>query len=99
MLSPPVSLQHLLDLQDCQVAIYAEDDHIDAWLCKASALHALGRHAEVTAHLTLRHVCVCGCMWSLHSCLAALLTFSQHGIIPNQTFSMQTQHPGSEGHG
>jgi len=33
-------------LSDCQVAIYAQDDHVEAWLVKASALHALGRHQD-----------------------------------------------------
>lgn len=33
-------------LKDCQVAIYAQDDHVEAWLVKASALHALGRHQD-----------------------------------------------------
>jgi len=38
--------QFELCLRDCGVALYAQDDHMDAWLCKASALHALGRHDE-----------------------------------------------------
>jgi len=33
-------------LKDCAVAIYAQDDCKAAWLTKAQALHALGRHAE-----------------------------------------------------
>ena len=33
-------------LQDCDVAIYAEDDCKQAWLTKTSALHALERHEE-----------------------------------------------------
>jgi len=33
-------------LKDCAVAIYAMDDCKAAWLTKAQALHALGRHAE-----------------------------------------------------
>lgn len=33
-------------LKDCALAIYAQDDCKDAWLTKAQALHALGRHEE-----------------------------------------------------
>merc|ERR1719198_2519209 len=33
-------------LKDCALAIYAQDDHKAAWLTKAQALHALGRHEE-----------------------------------------------------
>ena len=33
-------------LRDCAVAIYAQDDCKAAWLTKAQALHALGRHTE-----------------------------------------------------
>lgn len=33
-------------LKDCALAIYAQDDCKPAWLTKAQALHALGRHDE-----------------------------------------------------
>mmetsp|Transcript_82929 Transcript_82929/g.165535 ORF Transcript_82929/g.165535 Transcript_82929/m.165535 type:complete len:370 (-) Transcript_82929:134-1243(-) len=33
-------------LKDCALAIYAQDDCKSAWLTKAQALHALGRHAD-----------------------------------------------------
>lgn len=33
-------------LEDCGIAIYAEDDYRDAWLTKVTALHKLGRHTE-----------------------------------------------------
>lgn len=41
-------------LRDCAKAIYAQDDHKPAWLTKAQALHALGRHAE--AHSDMQHL-------------------------------------------
>jgi len=38
-------------LKDCAKAIYAQDDCKAAWLTKAQALHALGRHAEAHADM------------------------------------------------
>jgi DnaJ family protein C protein 7 len=39
-------------LKDCAKALYAAEDCKEAWLAKASALHALGRHEEALADLT-----------------------------------------------
>lgn len=33
-------------LQDCARAVYAKEDCVDAWVTRANALHALGRHQE-----------------------------------------------------
>ena len=44
-------------LQDCAVAIYAEDDCKNAFLHKTSALHALERHEEY-AHSASRLRCL-----------------------------------------
>ena len=33
-------------LKDCAAALYVVDDLVDAHLCRANALRALGRHAE-----------------------------------------------------
>jgi len=38
-------------LKDCAIAIYALDDCKSAWLTKAQALHALGRHEEAHADM------------------------------------------------
>lgn len=38
-------------LKDCALAIYAQDDCKSAWLTKAQALHALGRHKEAMADM------------------------------------------------
>jgi len=38
-------------LKDCAIAIYALDDCKSAWLTRAQALHALGRHAEALADM------------------------------------------------
>merc|ERR1711871_560415 len=38
-------------LKDCAIAIYALDDCKNAWLTKAQALHALGRHEEALADM------------------------------------------------
>ena len=35
-------------LKDCAIALYAQDDCLPAWLTRASALHGLGRHGEVS---------------------------------------------------
>ena len=39
-------------LHDCARAIYAQDDCVAAWLSRASALHALGRHDECLEDMT-----------------------------------------------
>jgi len=39
-------------LKDCAVALYAQDDHVEAWLCKASALHALAKHQDALNDMT-----------------------------------------------
>ena len=38
-------------LKDCAAALYVVDDLVDAHLCRANALRALGRHAEARKHL------------------------------------------------
>ena len=39
-------------LKDCAVALYGKDDCKEAWLTKANALHALGRHQEALDDLS-----------------------------------------------
>jgi DnaJ family protein C protein 7 len=38
-------------LKDCAAALYVVDDLVDAHLCRANALRALGRHEEARRHL------------------------------------------------
>ena len=47
-----------LCLRDCALAIYAQDDCKAAWLTKAQALHALGRHEEAHREMSeLQRTC------------------------------------------
>ena len=38
-------------LKDCAIAIYSQDDCKAAWVTRANALHALGRHHEIVADM------------------------------------------------
>ena len=39
-------------LKDCALVLYHQDDHVDAWLTRFSALHGLERHQEVLDETT-----------------------------------------------